>query len=301
MKALLLQLIYTPVVNKLLRNILLPFSIFLKKPLVSISGKLKIKTKETQFTLQTNQTCSVTQDIFYHGADNYEFTWLFSPLIKNSSVFFDIGANIGYFTILSVKLNPSIQTFSFEPSLGPLSYLRQNIILNKMTDQIKVIDKAVSDIDGVLTFYDVINPKYPWLQHNLNGSNSLQNQHGKHKDTSYPVHVSTLQSIVDQHNLKAVDLIKLDTECTEHLILESSKELINQLRPIIICEVYPVIYKETESVLQKLSDYSIFQILPKKLILIQNFTEVQSNEHNYIFCPKEKTEFLRQIEADNQE
>ncbi len=260
-----------------------------------VSGKIKVKYKKNTIFLHTNQTCFVSREIFFKGANNYEFTTLFEHLVKQSEVFFDIGANIGYFTILGETLNPSLKTFSFEPSVGPLYYLNKNIIQNNLKNVV-LINKAVSDIDGRLQFHDVVSKKYPWIEHNLNGSNSLQNIYGREKASSYEVDVITLASVMTKYGLDKIDFIKLDTECTEHLILKSSLDVINKYKPIIICEVYDVIENEVQECLDNMREYEIFQYIEssKKLKKINTFREVSPNsfDRNFVFCPHEKSEYI---------
>lgn len=290
------QIIYHPAINYILRNFLKMIRVFFLKTIVMpVSGKIEVKYKKNTIFLHTNQTCFVSREIFFKGANNYEFTTLFEHLVKQSEVFFDIGANIGYFTILGETLNHSLKTFSFEPSVGPLYYLNRNIIQNNLKNVV-LIDKAVSDIDGRLQFYDVVSKKYPWIEYNLNGSNSLQNIHGREKVSSYEVDVITLASVMAKYNLDKVDLIKLDTECTEHLILKSSLDVINKHKPIIICEVYDVIENEVQECLDKMDKYELFQYKEKikKLKRIKNLNEVSNDnlDRNFIFCPQEKRDYI---------
>jgi FkbM family methyltransferase len=295
MNPFILRLAYMPAINKILRNILLPVGKFMGKQLISVSGKIRVKVEGIKFQLHTNQTCSVTQVLFYEGAENYEFTKIFTELIKKSNVFFDIGANIGYFSILAAKCNPNVNTFAFEPSKGALHYLKLNRTLNRIEKNVRIIDKAVSDINGSLEFHEVINPKYPWLEHNLNGSNSLQNIHGKEKNQTYAVQVTTLQQVVEDNKLDTIDLIKIDTECTEHFILQSSLDIISQYRPIIICEVYPVIRTEVQAILHHFKDYQLYEIYGNRLTQLNHFGESSANEYNYIFCPVEKKAALEKF------
>lgn len=294
---LLYKIIYHPIINYILRNFFkLTGKLLFKSATVAVSGKLRVRYKKYLFFLHTNQTCYVTKEIFYNNAENYEFTTLFEHLINQSAIFFDIGANIGYFSILGEKLNPSLQTFAFEPSIGPSHYLSLNIQKNRLNN-ITVINKAVSNIDGKLEFYDVINGKYPWIDYNLNGSNSLQNKFGTTKLSSYLVDVITLESIIKQYKLTKLDLIKLDTECTEHLILESSLDIINHFQPIIICEVYDVIQDEVQTCLDKMVDYKLFHYVEasKKVYPIRLFKEVVNDTYNrnFIFCPKDKVNKIK--------
>ena len=93
---------------------------------------------------------------------------------------------------------------------------------------------------------------------------------------------------MSSHNLKAIDLIKLDTECTEHLILNSAVEEINTYRPIIVCEVYDIIKSEIQTCLNQFSQYEIYQIIDDSLLLCSSIEKSKPNEFNYLFLPIEK-------------
>jgi len=228
-----------------------------------------------------------------YGAGSYEFTPLFAHLVKNSNVFFDIGANIGYFTVLGEKINPSLKTLSFEPSKGALHYLRLNVAANYLKN-VTVINKAISDKDKTLTFYEVKNPKYPWISHQLSGSHSLQNQFGIQKNDSYPVQATTLSMVVNKYNINRIDLIKLDTECTEHLILASAETVIKRFRPVIITEVYAVIQDKIQELFKNFEEYKIFHYRDEGLTLIESFYQVPSSvDRNFVFCPDEKHYLVR--------
>lgn len=295
MKDILYKIAYSPQVNYCLRNSLLPVSKLLKKPLISISGKLAVQyNADVQFVLTTNQTCSVTQKIFYKGATAYEFSQFFERIIKKTEVFFDIGANIGYFTVLGAKLNPEVKIYAFEPSVGPLHYLKENVALNGLSNRVEVTGKAVAEIDGTLTFHSVVSKKYPWVKHNLSGSHSLQNNFGSAKQNAYEVPVVSLNKFVSDNGIKQLDLIKMDTECTEHQIIESALPVINSLRPIIICEVHDFIKKEMHEVLGKLENYSLFELSNNQLFPMNSILDEMKfdDAFDYVFCPNEKVDFL---------
>ena len=290
------KIVYHGGVNRILREVLFPFSKLFNKRLIAVSGKLNVKLNEhVQFDLLTNQTCFVTQDLYYLGAERYEFTELLSYLVKDSEVFFDIGANIGYFTVLASKINPNLKVYSFEPSTGPLHFLRKNVVLNRIDNQVEVVGKAVAEVNDTLTFYSVVSEKYPWVEHNLNGSHSLQNEHGRKKSREYPVETVSLEQFISERQLTRLDLIKLDTECTEHLILDSSVEVINQYRPIIISEIYNVIKPEVQRVREKMHGYNLYQMENDKLVLRRSILDENSlqGESNFVFCPQEKMDLIQ--------
>lgn len=292
-----LKLIYHPIINRLFRPLAYVIHKAFGIKLFSISGSLTIKYENKFFKLLTNQTCSVTQEIFYNGTNNYEFTPLFGDIIKKQKVFLDIGANIGYFTVLASILNPNCKIICFEPSFGALHFLKLNLNENKCAN-VHLVEKAVADSVISLTFHEVINKKYPWLKYNLNGSNSLAEQHIKQDYQSYEVQTITIEKTMEEKGLDRIDLIKLDTECTEHHILNCSVKTINKYKPIIISEVYAVIESEIEDiVLNKFEGYMIAQYRTgqNKLIPIGSFKEIRSDDsdRNFIFYTKEKFELIK--------
>lgn len=288
--------IYNPFVNSLLRPVSKFFHNLTGKKLMAVSGDLGLKLHNVSFKLRANQSSFVSQELYYNGTENYEFTKLFADLIQTEKIFFDIGANIGYFSVLGSKLNPGANIFAFEPSIGSLHYLEQNVEINGCSN-VTIIDKAVSDMEGTLPFHEVTNQKFPWLKHNLNGSNSLEKRYISNEFRTYNVQLTTIEKVMHEHGLTGLDLVKLDTECTEHLILSCSAATIDQHRPIIISEVYPVIEKEVQDIFQsQISGYETYQYIhdSNRLRKIGSFFEINTNDEdrNFVFCPVEKRQRL---------
>jgi FkbM family methyltransferase len=70
----------------------------------------------------------------------------------NNDVFWDIGANIGLYSLYA-GLNPSLTILSFEPSPANYYLLSRNIEVNKMDNRISAYCMAFNDISGLNTFY----------------------------------------------------------------------------------------------------------------------------------------------------
>ena len=67
-------------------------------------------------------------------------------------VVFDVGANIGHFTLLSAKrVGPSGWVHSFEPSPREFAKLRANVVLNEFTN-VELNPMAVCDHEGEISF-----------------------------------------------------------------------------------------------------------------------------------------------------
>lgn len=213
------------------------------------SGILHFKVNGTRFRLSTNQSNYLTKLAYWNGAQNFEYSSLFEEICKQSVAFMDIGANIGYFTVLAGKSNLMIKIVAFEPARGPLHFLRKNVALNfNQNDRIKVESLALSDKSGKITFNDVRNPKYRYLKYNLAGEGNIGLEVKNREIVNYEVDTITLDNYVASTGF-IPDLIKIDTEGTEHLILGNGLQTIRTARPIIICEIlYNRIEKQLDSI-----------------------------------------------------
>lgn len=236
MRQLIYKTIYHPTVNYLLRNLnrwlspVLPSTIKLPPAgtinLTNPAGRsLKIKT---------NQTNYLTQLIYWEGYENFEYTSIFLKLIQSVEGFYDVGANIGYYSLLAAMENPSIRVTSFEPAKGPLKFLQKNVAINGFK-QITVEPIALSQKEGKIKFYEVKSRKYPYLKYNLAGTGS---EEALNKGESFEINevLSTTMDKYFEENPGPLQLVKMDTEGTEHMILAASEKILAEVKPIFICE-----------------------------------------------------------------
>ena len=250
MKQLLYKVIYNKHVNKILRNlnrILKP--ILPEKIKLPPSGIIRFKNNLGQvLNIKTNQTSYLTQLLYWEGYQNFEYTDIFIKLIKKINVFYDIGANIGYYSLLAELENKNIKVIGFEPANGPLFYFRENIKINKFKN-IRVESLALSDKEGEITFYEIRNKKYTYLEHNLAGEGNSGSKTSGRNFVPISVKTTTLDKYVENVKEANIDLIKMDTEGTEHFILENSDNVLKLMKPIIICET---LFNTIELELEKL-------------------------------------------------
>jgi FkbM family methyltransferase len=154
-------------------------------------------------------------------------------LLENGgSVFIDIGANVGFFSLLSSYTFDNV--ISFEPTPRTNKSLKDNIKLNKIKN-IQVYDCALSDTKGEMTLYE--NP------YNA-GGNSLTKvagetiaKSGRDDWGKHEVDVKTLDEILDKNNQEAISLIKIDVEGHEAEVLKGSQNTLSKYRPIIFAEI----------------------------------------------------------------
>lgn len=296
-KQFLYKLIYHPFLNYVFRNILFCLKSILPKSLrIPPSGIIKLKADSGILKIHTNQTSYITQLLFWDGYKNFEYSEIFELLIKRVNIFFDIGSNIGYYSLLALKANPEITIYAFEPAIGPKYYLKKNIKANCFAKNLKHIDIALSNTEEDIDFYEVSNLKYRYLKYNLAGEGNTGTKTSSRNFIKNKVKSSTLKTFVENEKTSQIDLIKLDTEGTEIDILKSGVEIIKKHQPIIICEtLYNTIESELDDFFTTLN-YLKFGHTRLGLKPMKSIKRSKDNGiRNCFFIPNEKLNLISEF------
>jgi FkbM family methyltransferase len=175
----------------------------------------------------------ISNQVYWRGWSGYEpeTVPLFFELASHAQVTLDIGAHVGFFTLLAAHANPNGRVFSFEPMAAIHQRLRQNVALNRL-DNVECIEGAVGETDGHAEFFHV--------GESLPSSSSLSREFmtaggGKLHSTRVPV--TTIDKFIHEKRIGRVDLLKVDTESTEPQVLRGMVNILARDRPSIICEV----------------------------------------------------------------
>lgn len=223
----------------------------------------------------------IPTQLYWRGWQGYEpeVTPLFYRLAREAQTVFDVGAHIGFFTLLAAISNPDAQVFAFEPLARVYKRLEQNVALNALAN-VRCFCVAVGERSGVQEFYfpDQDAPVVSSLRSEMILA-TLPADTIRH----VPVPVVTLDQIVQQHKVARVGLIKLDTERTEHEVLAGCRETLARDRPDVICEVWPDAGNraQLESILRPLG-YRYYQLFPDRIAARE---EIVGDEQalNYLF------------------
>jgi FkbM family methyltransferase len=146
-------------------------------------------------------------------------------IIQPGMTFVDVGANIGYFTLLAASQGAHV--VAYEPTRAVFERLRENVALNGF-DDVTVVNAAVAEKRGTLTLYESTNDPEA---NNLFG------------DGDHPVEVATicLDDDLAEHGVEKVDLLKVDVEGAEPLVLAGAIRLLRSTAaPTIVMELNPV-------------------------------------------------------------
>lgn len=145
---------------------------------------------------------------------------------NEKKVFFDIGANIGWYSIMVAKSNRNILVNSFEPIPKTFSSLKGNVKLNSLPN-ISIHNFGFSDKSGEFDFY-----YYP----EGSGNASSANVTGRSDVEVVKCKVKTLDEYVNASNVQ-IDFIKCDVEGAELLVFKGGLNIIKKNKPIIFSEI----------------------------------------------------------------
>src|SRR5210317_974293 len=96
-----------------------------------------ILQKKIKFFVPNSVTKWRVKSFFLKEPETLE--WIDSFENKKNLIFWDIGANIGLYSIYNSLKNPKSTTIAFEPSSSNLRVLTRNISINSLEENIKII------------------------------------------------------------------------------------------------------------------------------------------------------------------
>jgi FkbM family methyltransferase len=202
---------------------------------------------------------------------------------KDDDVFYDIGANYGFYTLLAQEFITKGEIHAFEPNPKIFKLLRENsrldIYKNTFLNEI-----ALSDKTGEIEFYDREISRH-------SGSSSLIKHQHFLKYKVIKVKTTTLDDYISNH--KPPTIMKIDIEGGEPPVLKGGLGLLKKYSPTIIMEFFPDdLHREAVNILFN-SGYKAFKIDNDGNLSIVNEQDLLRDdvphEANYVFKRIEKT------------
>lgn len=217
-------------IPKRIRVMLKP--IYLKWSLRSFRSQQYIKIRDYNFSIKLNpQNGAIDQYIYIHKNWEVEIGSILKKELKGGDTFIDVGANIGYFSLLASELiKQTGSVIAFEPIPKIVDQFKDSIKFNNIKN-IFVRNIAIGDQKSL--------QKLSTGSGGIGGSSLVkQNKSG----TQEKVIVSTLDE--ELFNIDHIEMIKIDVEGYEYEVLLGAKNVLIKHMPKIILEFSPNIYKE---------------------------------------------------------
>jgi FkbM family methyltransferase len=197
---------------------------------------------------------------------------ILSSLIKNNDIVFDVGANVGDWSLRVFSSAPEAFIYAFEPIPQAYSVLEKNLKIHPA----RVFNKAISNKKGekAIAYY---NRSQQWAEL----SSFYRRQEVEKQCDLIPVLLtvptSDLDSFCMEKNIDAIDFLKIDTEGSELDILKGAQRLLSNKRVAYVQFEYGGTYIDAQTTLKEAFDiltghgYTVYRIMPTGLIRIKEW------------------------------
>lgn len=202
--------------------------------------------------------------------------------LTEQSVFFDIGANVGLYSLSVAHQFDDIEIHAFEPVPDTVFEFKKNLAQNRLENKIILNQLAVADKNGLVC-----------ITSDHHASNYLT-EAGSTQCT-LEVECITIDTYVERYSIKKIGFIKIDVEGKELSVLKGAKDALKTFKPKLLVELIEKDsnfwdrkcdnYEEVIAFLSKLGykyyiiddkNHLIHQEKIKPAMLINSF-------HNYLF------------------
>lgn len=252
---------------------------------VKIDDKHQFKMKHFGYELEN--------ELFWRGLKGWEAVSfeLWIKLCKDAEVIFDVGANTGVFALIAKTIQPNSKVYAFEPVKRVSQKIHYNNELNNY--DIKVIQKAAADYDGVGTIYDPMGEHLYSVTVNKNGNSPDK------EVAAVEIETIKLSTFIEAEGLQKIDLMKIDVESFEPEVLEGLGEYLQRFQPSIIIEILGEDIGVRVNEIMKNLDYLFFKVEDNTRLVrtdqISNSIEKEEDDHNYFLCTEKVAKELKLI------
>ena len=181
--------------------------------------------------------------VYYFGTWEPQVEAVIRRTLKPGDTFLDIGANVGYFSMLAAHLvGPSGNVVAFEASSRILRMLQENVERNGFSERIRLVHAAVADRETILSLHD--GPSQ-----NCGMTSLLRSGEGG----SEQVRAATLGALLKAGEKSSARLIKIDVEGAEGLVLEGMEPILPELYEAdLLVEIDPSL-NSSQAILERLT------------------------------------------------
>ena len=197
-----------------------------KIEITSSAVKMTSKKFGVNMILPKNDHRSASLEcINFNSCEEKELEVIMQLLPKRGN-FIDIGANIGWHSLIIAKKLKKIKVYAFEPIKKTYKFLIQNIKLNSIRN-IKPYNFGFYNENKKISFYT-------YKEGSVNAS--IKNLSQRSSVILQKAYVKIFDDFINRNKLK-VDFIKCDVEGAELFVFLGAKKILLKDKPIVFCEM----------------------------------------------------------------
>ena len=246
--------------NKIIkRDILVWIKFFIEQDAYK---KVKLRTGKELIFFSPNFLIDVLIRDF-HSKEPETLEWINNFKKKERIIFWDIGSNIGLYSIYAAVNFEKIEVVSFEPSTSNLRILSRNISINNLEKKIKIFQLPLGLFRSkFLNFYE--RKFNEGESHNSLDKNIDFEGKDVHPSNKYKIFSTNIEQIIEDGILEIPDYIKIDVDGIEHLILKGGLSVLKNPKILEIQIEINENYKEQFDNVLKIMNECNFKIKEKK-------------------------------------
>lgn len=227
----------------------------------------------------------VFRSVFVKGIYDPNLVVVVNALLPTKGVFFDVGSNMGYCSLLMSKaVGEDGKVFAIEPSERDFLRLVDNVNINRLNN-INVYRLAISDQIGKVNISIA-----PEERSALNTLGTEFSNKGLEKISIEEVDSTTLDAFVEKEEISHIDVIKMDIEGSELKALNGARNIIEKYRPALIIGINKNSLKannssveDIEKVLRELR-YKVYYLIETPFFALKETTRLDQVEGNQVIC-----------------
>ena len=243
---------------------------------------IEASDKKAKFIVDIADKRSTPLESFNFDAYEYYDSKMLFNLSKECNTVFDIGANLGWYSIFLAIIDNQKQIYSFEPIPETFSAFKRNIEINKV-ENITTINLALSNEEKEIEMF---------YTPSLTGASSFKNLQENATHTR-SIKTRTLDDFTQDSKIESIDFVKCDVEGAELLVIEGGMKSIEKHKPILFLEMLrkwadKFGYHPNE-IIRKLSslNYRCFKVVETNLVEIIEITD-REEATNFFFLNDER-------------
>lgn len=208
------------------------------------------------------------------GVLDLSLTCLLMKLLKRGMKFVDIGANLGYYTLLAArKVGQRGMVYAFEPESLNYQLLSKSVRANELQN-VQIYRQAISDTTGRLRLFKA-DASHP-------GGHSV----GTDKGLGYEEVVSTtLDEFWEIAGRPRWDVLKIHVAGDDPLVLSGSGMVLREVSPMITMIFDPPKWKEYDAMLHGLfASHEVYEVVKSPFLLRElSFSSLKREKASELF------------------
>lgn len=233
----------------------------------------KINNKKITFFCPSATTLYRVDTLFEKEPETLKWIDGFKEYKSKKIVFWDIGANIGIYSIYAAIKFKNIKINSFEPSTSNTRTLSRNISINKLYDKISIFPLALSNKKNIISFFNETKfAEGGSISSFDNNFDQIGNTLQKNRiNNRYNTFGTTIDYLIINNIIDCPNYIKIDVDGIEHFILQGAINLLqnNKLRELSI-EMTPSYLDQFETINNIMKENNFKNIISTNARLVQN-------------------------------